>query len=266
MNSSGATRPFAGRRWPLILPLLLAGCATAADGTRTNLFDDMAFLVRGCDDLTGSDRNLCEAAKQHASTRLTGAASGGALGCVVGLGAGALATRDTGATVATTAAGCAVGAFLGYAAGAYVDRVNTEAASAQTDLRARVAAAEEDTARYRQAADDADASVRALRADIARLNRELAAGSITADDYADRIARASRSADSMRSLIVESQGTVGYVERDIAQLREAGKDTSELDARLVRLKQENERLMADYRELVAAIDEVPPGVDRPDVA
>lgn len=254
------------RRSVWFVPVLLTGCATAADGTRTTIVDDVQWMFASCEADTAEETRLCEAAKKHASTRLTGAATGAAVGCLAGFGTGMVATGDAGGRAALTAAGCAAGAFLGYAAGAYVDRVNTEAANEQTDLRARIAAADEDAARYRRAADDADASVRAVRADIARLNRDYAAGQVSADEFGRKIARAETTADSLRALIVESSGTIGYVERDIEQLQAAGRNTGALEQRLARLERENERLIADYQSLVDTIDGVPPTVDRPNVA
>ena len=249
----------------IFLLLLSGGCASTSDGTSVDIVDDVRLMSTSEDGLSPSEAELLAAAKRNASTRIEGASIGTVGGCLAGL-LGSLALSDNTAVVAgTTAGGCIAGGFAGYAAGAYVAEVNAQAASQQADLQERIDAANADAARYREAANAAERTVAELRTEIGSLNQRFAAGQITAAEYADQLGAVETSALSLRVLIAESYGNIQVMEQDIAALEQNGRDTSALKQRLVTLRRENDRLVAQYDELAQVVDLVPAGVDAPSV-
>ena len=245
---------------------LLSGCATTADGTSHNVYEDTKLMFTDTSEMRESERVLVEEAKRHAQTRISGGISGAAVGCIAGFIAGTQLADSNEAKVAATAVGCAAGAFLGYAAGNYISEVNSTAAGAEADLQGRIQAAQSDIERYQLAADAASRAVADLKSDIKTLNARYASKQATADAYAEENKRLDTSARSLRALIVESQGNVEAMEKDIAGLSKNGKDVRALKARLSDLKAENARLVASYQELIAVAETVPEGVGAPDLA
>lgn len=245
---------------------LLSGCATTTDGTSYNAIDDTRLMFTSTDDMSKDERVLVEEAKRHAGTRIAGGATGAAFGCVGGFIAGTQLGNSNEAKLAGTAIGCVSGAFLGYAAGNYISEVNKSAASAETNLQARVMAAEGDIKRYQVAADAATRAVADLKKDINSLNTRFAAGQATAKSYAEESKRLDVSARSLRALIVESQGNIQAMEKDIAALEENGKKVGNLKVEMAKLQKENERLVASYQELVAVAETMPEGSGAPDLS
>jgi hypothetical protein len=244
--------------------LLCGGCASTSDGS-VNVVDDMRLMTMSDEGLSPSEAKLLAAAKRNATTRIEGASVGLISGCVLGFVGGRVFTDDTAVVAATTAGGCAAGAFAGYAAGAYVAEVNANAASQQADLQERIDAANADAARYRNAANAAERTVSELRTEIGNLNRRYQAGQISAAQYADQISGVESSALSLRVLIGESLGNIEVMQQDIANLEQNGRDTASLKQRLATLKRENQRLVKQYQELAQVVDLVPAGVEAPDV-
>ncbi|MGH6920699.1 MAG: hypothetical protein ACREJ0_23690 [Geminicoccaceae bacterium] len=252
--------------WGAIAVLLLCGgCASTSDGTSVNIVDDIRLMSMSDEGLSPSEAQLLEAAQRNATTRIEGASVGTLGGCLAGFLGGQVFSGDGAVVAGTTAAGCVAGGLAGYAAGAYVAEVNAQAASQQADLEERIDAANADVARYREAADAAKRTVAELRTEIGSLNRRYEAGQITAAEYADQLAGVDTSALSLRVLIAESQGNIEVMEQDIAALDQNGRDTSSLKQRLATLRQENERLVAQYQDLAQVVDLVPAGVDKPTV-
>ena len=241
----------------LSLALVLSACAGA--------IDDAKLMMTSGEGMSEAELTLLEEAKRHAQTRLVGGASGAALGCLSGYIAGKELTGSREGTAVATTAGCAAGAFLGYAAGNYIAEVNRNAASQQADLRSRIKAAGEDTARYNAAADAASQTVDSLKRDIDRLNAQTSQTQATSVAYASEIKRLETSALSMRALILESQGNVQAMEKDIALLAEYDKDTSQLERELAKLKGENARLVASYEDLIAVAETIPESAGVPAV-
>jgi uncharacterized protein YhaN len=249
----------------LLILLLGAGCASTEDGTSVNAFDDIRLMSMSSDGLSDSEAKLLEQAQRNASTRIEGAAIGGIGGCVVGFFGGRAFTDNSAVVAGTTAGGCAAGALAGYAAGAYVAEVNQQAASEQADLQERIDAAKADAARYRDAANAAQRTVADLKSKVSDLNRKYAAHQITAAEYASELDSVDSSALALRVLIVESMGNIEVMEQDIAALDEKGRDTSGLKQRLAALRQENQRLVAQYEDLAQVVDLVPAEVEAPAV-
>jgi uncharacterized protein YhaN len=249
----------------VLVLLSCGGCASTSDGTSVNIVDDIRLMSMSEDGLSPSEAELLAAAKRNASTRIEGASIGTLGGCLVGFLGGRAFTDDTGVVAGTTAGGCVAGGFAGYAAGSYVAEVNAQAASQQADLQGRIDAANADAARYRDAADAAKRTVADLKTEISSLNRRYEAGQITAAEYAAQLDGVESSALALRVLIVESLGNIDVMEQDIKALDENGRDTSALKQRLATLKQENERLVAQYEDLAEVVDLVPAGVEKPTV-
>lgn len=249
----------------LLVLLLGAGCASTNDGTSVNVIDDIRLMSMSDEGLSEPEAKLLSEAQRNAQTRIEGATIGALGGCAAGFFVGQAVTDSGGAVAATTAGGCAAGAFAGYAAGAYVAEINQQAATEQASLKGRIDAAEADAARYRDAADAAQRTVTDLKSKIGELNRKYAADQITAAEYADQLDSVDLSAPALRVLIVESQGNIEVMERDIALLGEKGRDTADLKERLAVLRQENERLVAQYGELAQVVELVPAGVEAPEV-
>ena len=244
----------------LLILLLGVGCASTEDGTSVNAFDDIRLM--SSEGLSDSEAELLAEAQRNASTRIEGAAIGG---CVVGFFGGRAFTDNSAVVAGTTAGGCAAGALAGYAAGAYVAEVNQQAASEQADLQERIDAAKADAARYRDAANAAQRTVADLKSKVSDLNRKYAAHQITAAEYASQLDSVDSSALALRVLIVESMGNIEVMEQDIAALDEKGRDTSGLKQRLATLRQENQRLVAQYEDLAQVVDLVPAEVEAPAV-
>jgi uncharacterized protein YhaN len=252
--------------WGVTAALLLCGgCASSSDGTSVNIADDIRLMSTGDEGLSPSEAELLAAAKRNASTRIQGASVGAVGGCLAGFLGGRAFTDDTAVVAGTAAAGCVAGGFAGYAAGAYVAEVNTQAASQQADLQDRIDAANADAARYREAANAAERTVAELRTEIGSLNQRYAAHQITAAEYADQLDNVETSALSMRVLIGESLGNIQVMEQDIAALEQNGRDTSALKQRLATLRRENERLVAQYDDLAQVVDLVPAEIDAPTI-
>jgi uncharacterized protein YhaN len=245
--------------------LVCGGCASTSDGTSVNVVDDIRLMSMSTEGLSPAEAQLLEAAQRNASTRIEGASVGTLGGCLAGFLGGQVFSDDGAVVAGTTAAGCVAGGLAGYAAGAYVAEVNAQAASEQADLQERIDAANADVARYREAADAAKRTVAELRTEIGSLNRRYEAGQITAAEYADQLAGVDASALSLRVLIAESQGNIEVMQQDIAALEDKGRDTAALKQRLATLRQENERLNAQYEELAQVVDLVPAGVEAPAV-
>ena len=195
----------------------------------------------GSDDaeLTPAQQGLREESERFRWTRLQGALVGAAGGAL----AGWLITDDwTGA-----AGGAAVGGLLGYAAGYYIDTVNQSYANQQEALSTRIGAANQDIARYEQAAADARTVVASHRQKIADLNAQYARQQITADQYSDQVAVIEGDIDALQDLINESSGNVELMDKDIAQLREQGADVGGLVARAQRARRPARRAAGPAR-------------------
>jgi hypothetical protein len=204
--------------------------------------------------------DLREHACEYSGTRLTGALTG----TLIGAAGGALIADQTGGDAAVgAAAGGVAGALIGYAAGAYVANRNAEAAQQQASLRSGIAGAEADAERYSKAADAARQVADQRKAEIARLNADYAQNRITAEQYSDKIEGIDGDLQSMKMLLVESEGNIQLMERDIQELHEYGRDTSNLAAAKRDLEEENARLREAWNELVASIEAMPTGVERP---
>ena len=243
--------------------LVAGGCAETASGEQTNIFDDIALLTSSDKGLTPAQIELREQARQHAGTRITGSLLGAVLG---GLGGALLADQVDVDPLTGAAVGAAGGALIGYAAGAYVSRRNEEAAGSQANLRARIAAANEDVARYEVAAQAAREVADQHAAEIRRLNAEYANQQISANDYEAQISDMKGDIRALKSLLVESEGNVQLMQRDIDELEQQGRDTSNLAAARRRLEEQNAGLRETWTALIEAVDTIAPGVDRPAVA
>ena len=240
----------------------LAGCATTESGSH-NIIDDVRLLWGDDTGLSPEQRALREGARQHASTRMWGAFTGGLAGGLGGmLGARALDVDPmTGLLVGATA-----GSVLGYAGGAYVAAKNQAAADQQTALRSQITAANEDAARYAEMAASAKAVVAMHQQEISRLNADYAARRVTAEAYRQEIASLEGDAAALKALLIESEGNIALIERDIAAQRQSGNSPAELEAAKARLVAENEALRTSWIELVEAVGSIPPSVGGPVVS
>ena len=240
----------------------LAGCATTESGSH-NIIDDMRMLWSDDSGLSPEQRALRDGARQHASTRMWGALSGGLVGGLGGmLGARALDVDPaTGLLVGATA-----GSVLGYAGGAYVAAKNQAAADQQTALRIQLDAANEDAERYAAMAASAEAVVAMHQQEISRLNDDYAASRVTAESYREQIATLQGDAAALKAILIESEGNIALIERDIAAQEDAGLDPGELKTAKARLVAENAALRASWTGLVEAIGTIPPSVGGPVVS
>lgn len=237
---------------------MLAGLASCAEltGGRVNIVDDIKLLLQqdGNANLTPDQVTLREEASRYASTRVKSALGG----AVSGAFAGWQIARATNSSIkAGVAAGAAAGAFAGYAAGTYVAAKNQEAATTQTSLRTRIKAANEDAERYEKAATAARNVVASQKDEIARLNKDYASRQIDAAEYKSKIASLDRDLDALNSLINESQGNVEIITEDIKQLKEKGRNVTDLESARDALQRENNELRRQWDILIAAVDAVP---------
>jgi hypothetical protein len=253
-------------RSPLVLALAasvaLAGCATTESGSH-NIVDDVRLMWGSDDGLTPEQKALREGAREHASTRMWGAVTGVLVGAAGGaLTASALDVDPvTGLFVGATA-----GALVGYAGGAYVASKNAAAADQQAALRNQIAGANADADRYADMAANARVVVAKHEQEIARLNADFAANRVSADTYREQIRTLEGDAASIKALLIESEGNIALMERDIAARQAAGQSTVELAAAKARLEAENAELRESWVQLVEAIGTIPPAVGGPVVS
>jgi hypothetical protein len=156
--------------------------------------------------------------------------------------------------------------LLRYAAGYYVESVDESYADQQQAVAGRIAAADQDIARYERAAARARSVVTAHRQTIARLNDQYARGAVTADAYGRQIATIEGDAEALQELIRESAGNVELMDQDIAELREQGVGIAGLVARRNHLDARRDALQAQLDALASAVGSIPPAVGRPELS
>lgn len=240
----------------LALALVVTGCAG-----NSNLADDTALLATDEEGLPPAAAELLHQAKRSAATRVTAAGLGagaGLLGCLLATGN----MRSAGGRAALVAGCTAAGGALGYAAGAYVDARNQAAGARQTDLRALTIAAQLDAEGYAERGRFAASAIAESQQEVARLNREYAAGRVGVLAYAAQAKALGVTAQAVRSAGRESTDVLKVMQSDIMAARAQGQPTEPLEASYLQLQAENISLVAQYRALLQVVDSAPAGGPR----
>ena len=231
------------------LMVALAGCATEG-GAPGALATDA--------NLSPYERELRE---RHDRARLV---QGAVVGCVAGgIGTALLvaALGGGGNQVAGAAlGGCAVGAAVGVASGAYVNARNKQYSDQNDYYRSLNVALDQDIARYRQLNETTRALIGDQERRVAALNLELEQGSIDEAAYRRRIGPARDNLRILRRNVEEAADNLRTVDGDINTVRQAGGDLSSLTQRRAQLERERQDLERLVSDLAAVYDDVPPGV------
>jgi hypothetical protein len=242
--------------------LTLVACDTTGDpnGSGGGTFSRMgnsigSFFSSSEPPPSPAQQRLRQSAAQYSTaTLLTGCVVGGLLGAAVG----AAVKGKEGAAV-----GAGVGLAAGCLGGHYVAAANQSYANEQIALQQRIQAANRDIQETAQATADARQVVSQHKAEISRLNEQYRKRQIDAGAYDGQVAAAQRDIDSMKLLIDSKNKVLQAMERDIAAGRQHGIDTSQLVATRQRLLKEQQALQEQLNALVAAVDTMPAGVERP---
>lgn len=238
-----------------------AGCAQRPDGSFVSIIDDADVMTMSDEGLNETERRQLDRLQRYAEMRVTGAAGGAVIGAL----AGALLFKDN--RGAGAAGGAAAGAAIGYLAGAYVANLNSQAEDRRDDLNVQLAAARDAVAENKQAVRDNRTIVNAEVRRIDELNRGYRAGTVTRDQYAERI-------DTLDKKITIVDESLRAAENDVEALqktadnRRAGGDTggaSKLESQKRALERDVARLQQERLRLVEAVASIPPEVGGPTV-
>lgn len=252
-----------GRRVaPLVASaLMLAGCASGEGGNPIS--DGWASVKESVSDAFGMNdppptpeqEKLREAAARYDwKTTATGCVAGALVGGLLG----AAIKGKEGAAV-----GAGAGLVAGCGAGHYVALKNQEAATEQMGLQKRIAAANQEIAETQQAVTAARQVVAQHEAQIATLNQQYQRHEIDAKAYGRQVAGIRQDIDAMKLLIDQKGQVIQAMQADIMQRQAQGQPAAELIERRRVLEQQRTALQEQMRALVAAVDTMPPAVERP---
>lgn len=238
--------------------ILVAGCVTNQDGSTANIFNDLETIMSGSDvsEEQGALRDQAESYNDYAEARVASAVAGAIIGGIIGYAAG----DGEGALL-----GAAAGGVAGYVGGSYLTRDHSEFHASRESLDEDIAVAEELTQESRKNIALAQAALNWQKQDIARLDSEYEAGLLDSQDYERALLEIEKDRDSVRSMIDATRERVATLDRSISRYKNAGYNTSRLDAAKSAQRQHIARLEAIEDAMVTLIAGAPDGVERPSV-
>ena len=182
------------------------------------------------------------------------------IGCVIGGLSGLLLgnDQDRGRNVLIgTAAGC----IVGFAAGQYINTRTAHFGSSQEQSRALIAAADRDIQKYRSLNATTRSLVSQQRTKVNGLNRQLAAGEITAEGYRARMSSAGRNLQTLQNQSRAINDQVNVMKSDASAIRANNGNPAALSQRIAILEAEKRELDSQRRSLSRIYGGIPPQVN-----
>jgi len=243
----------------LLVPLLLAGCATRPDGSTVTIVDDIQVMSMDASGLNEDQARELERVQRYARMRSQGAVGGAILGTVTGM---LVASENRGAGAAV---GAGAGGALGYLGGAYVANLNAQAEDRRNTLNAQLDAARQAVAETERAVATSRSTVATERSRVSRLNREYRAGRITQGQYREEIVDLEKKLVILDESLRAGEDDVRAMALSVEAQAEKGANTGGLEAQKRRMEREVAALRRDRDALIEVIGSIPPEIGGPTV-
>lgn len=231
---------------------LVAGCAPDGQGGTTNILEDLQTSAAGITGQSPEQRELSRLNRQYANARIQAAA----IGAVGGL----LICQIRSCTDAERAAAVIGGGAAGYLTGGYLVNRDIQFRGTQETLQRDIQVAREDRDRLRASVAAARDVVSYQRAEIARLNQGLSAGTVTVQQYRARLQTMQGDIDATRALQQAARENIQGLNNSINNHRNAGLSTGELRASRDAQQTELNRLRQAEQQMLANIARAPSSV------
>ncbi len=232
---------------------VLVACAPDGTGGTNNLFSDVSTMSSAnTAGLSAEQRALREQQQSYARVRVGAAAGGAALGLV-----GCMIQN---CTPQQRAAAMVAGAAAAYLAGGYLTNQNQQFQATQETLNRDIELAREEVQKLTQSVASAQSVVAFQRSEIARLNQEYSAGTVSEDAYKAQVATMRGDVSATQALIATSTERLGGLDNSIVNHQRAGLPTGQLSAQRTAQQNQLQQLRQTEQAMLANINRAPAAV------